>query len=79
MRIFFFAALMLLSLGSVAGVQNTGAGGKVPVFQVVPLESAIKFGVDASVKIQSTFEKWDATLTFASADNSRLLPRGRRS
>jgi|SRR6516165_1891414 len=35
----------------------------VPVFQITPVESTIKFGVQASVPIQGTFKKWDATLT----------------
>jgi len=40
----------------------------LPTFEVVPLDSAIKFSVKASVALQGTFEKWDAKLTFASAD-----------
>jgi polyisoprenoid-binding protein YceI len=34
----------------------------------VPTESKIKFAVKASVEIAGTFDKWDATLTFASPD-----------
>jgi len=60
--------MLLGALGSAAGAQGSGETDKVPVFQVMPLESAIKFGVDASVKLQGTFEKWDATLTFTSED-----------
>jgi polyisoprenoid-binding protein YceI len=40
----------------------------VPVFKITPVKSTIKFGVKASVPIEGTFDKWDATLTFASAD-----------
>ena len=36
----------------------------VPVFTITPLESSIKFDVDASVTIKGTFDKWNATLTF---------------
>jgi polyisoprenoid-binding protein YceI len=41
---------------------------QVPVFQVTPVQSAIKFNVKASVPIAGNFEKWSATLTFASPD-----------
>jgi polyisoprenoid-binding protein YceI len=34
----------------------------------VPVESSIKFGVLASVKIEGTFDKWDASLKFPSRD-----------
>jgi polyisoprenoid-binding protein YceI len=40
----------------------------VPVFKVNRAESKIKFSVEGSVAITGTFDKWDATLTFASAD-----------
>jgi polyisoprenoid-binding protein YceI len=40
----------------------------VPVFVITPAESSIKFDVEASVAIKGTFDKWDATLTFASPD-----------
>jgi polyisoprenoid-binding protein YceI len=38
----------------------------VPVTEVTPLESTIKFGVEASVPIRGTFKKWDATLKYTS-------------
>jgi polyisoprenoid-binding protein YceI len=41
---------------------------QVPVFQITPVESKIKFDVKASVEISGTFDKWDATLTFTSPD-----------
>jgi polyisoprenoid-binding protein YceI len=41
---------------------------QVPVFEITPVESAIKFNVKASVPITGHFEKWDATLTFTSPD-----------
>src|SRR6266849_2095007 len=43
---------------------------QVPVFVVTPEDSSIKFFVKASVAIQGTFDKWDATLTFTSPDVS---------
>ena len=40
----------------------------VPVFEIVPEESAIHFSVKASAPVDGTFGKWDATLTFKSSD-----------
>jgi len=42
----------------------------VPVFKVAPVESSIKFDVEASVAIEGKFNKWDASLTFTSPDVS---------
>jgi polyisoprenoid-binding protein YceI len=47
---------------------QTGEG--VPVFKVTPVESAIKFDVEASVAIEGKFDKWDASLTFKSPEVS---------
>jgi polyisoprenoid-binding protein YceI len=45
------------------------AQAQAPVFVLSPPpESTIKFNVKASVAIAGTFDKWDATLTFASPD-----------
>jgi polyisoprenoid-binding protein YceI len=38
----------------------------IPVFKITPVKSTIKFAVKASVAIEGTFDKWDATLTFTS-------------
>ncbi len=38
----------------------------VPVFQITPGQSTIKFDVKASVAIEGTFDKWEAALTFTS-------------
>jgi len=43
---------------------------QAPVFEFTPVESSIKFDVEASVAIKGTFDKWDATLTFTSPDVS---------
>jgi polyisoprenoid-binding protein YceI len=41
----------------------------IPVFQVAPPpDSKVTFNVKASVAIDGTFDKWDATLTFTAAD-----------
>jgi len=50
----------------IAAWEQGGAG--APAFKVVPVESSIKFGVLASVKIEGTFDKWDASLKFPSRD-----------
>ena len=39
----------------------------VPVFKITPVKSTIKFGVKASVPIEGTFDKWDATLVYTSS------------
>jgi polyisoprenoid-binding protein YceI len=59
-------ALLFFGLSPGAGAQEKANG--VPVFEVVPVESSIKFSVKASVAIQGTFDKWDARLRFASPD-----------
>jgi polyisoprenoid-binding protein YceI len=41
---------------------------QVPVFEITPGESSMKFDVEASVAIKGTFGKWDASLTFTSPD-----------
>jgi polyisoprenoid-binding protein YceI len=51
----------------VGRAQNTEG---VPVFKVTAVESSIKFHVDASVSIEGTFDKWEASLTFKSPDVS---------
>ena len=41
---------------------------QVPVYEVMTVESTIKFGVDSSVRIKGTFDKWNATMKFSSTD-----------
>ena len=41
---------------------------QAPVFVITPEDSTIKFFVKASVDLEGTFDKWDATLTFTSPD-----------
>ena len=41
---------------------------QAPVFEIIPVESSIKFDVEASVAIKGNFAKWDASLTFTSPD-----------
>jgi len=42
----------------------------VPAYKITPVMSKITFNVKASIPIAGTFEKWDATLAFTSADAS---------
>jgi len=41
---------------------------QVPVYEVTPGESTIKFGVESSVPIKGAFEKWNASMKFSSTD-----------
>ena len=41
---------------------------QVPVYEVTPEGSTIKFEVDASVPIKGTFDKWNASMKFSSTD-----------
>jgi polyisoprenoid-binding protein YceI len=43
---------------------------QVPVFEITPVDSTIKFDVEASVAIVGKFDKWDATITFTSPELS---------
>jgi len=47
---------------------HTPAPSLVPVFEVTPVHSNIKFQVKASVEIKGKFDDWGATLTFQSPD-----------
>jgi polyisoprenoid-binding protein YceI len=57
-------ALFLLAASLPAASQDPG----VPVFKISPQTGSIKFFVSSSVAIEGKFDKWDATLVFASAD-----------
>lgn len=43
---------------------------QAPIFEITPVDSWINFHVKATVKIAGKFDKWDATLTFASPDET---------
>jgi polyisoprenoid-binding protein YceI len=61
MRLAVLCLLVSTVLPSVSLAQD-----QVPVFKVTPEESDVKFFVKASVAIDGKFNKWEATLTFAS-------------
>jgi polyisoprenoid-binding protein YceI len=67
MKLAVMSASVLLSLLSLA-VLPTASQEKGPVFEFNKQESSMKFSVKASVAIEGTFEKWDATMTFPSTD-----------
>src|SRR5215468_1353048 len=56
----------LLSFALFASVAWTQAPTDIPVFKVTPVKSTIKFAVKASVPIEGTFQKWDASFTVTS-------------
>ena len=41
---------------------------QVPVFQVTPIQSSVRFNTTSSRPLAGNFNKWNATLTFASRD-----------
>ena len=60
--------LAVLCLLASAVLPSVSRAQVAPVFSITPANSSIKFFVKASVTIAGTFDKWDATLTFASPD-----------
>ena len=58
----FVASAVLLS------VSRAQAPDGVPVIKIMKEDSSIKFHVKASVAIDGTFDKWDATATMTSPD-----------
>jgi polyisoprenoid-binding protein YceI len=46
---------------------------QAPVFEIMPVQSSIKFHVKSSVTIAGKFDKWDAGLTFESPDETTGL------
>jgi polyisoprenoid-binding protein YceI len=60
--------LIALCLFASALIPSLSRAQDVPVFAITPVQSSIKFDVKASVPIGGTFDRWNATLTFASTD-----------
>ena len=59
-----FAVLCLVASAVLPSISQAQA----PVFAITPEESKVQFFVKASVALEGKFEKWEATLTFPSAD-----------
>ncbi|HET6176422.1 MAG TPA: YceI family protein [Candidatus Sulfotelmatobacter sp.] len=62
------AVVCFLASAVLPSLSQDPAPSEVPVFEITPVSSTIQFDVEASVAIKGTFDKWDATLTFTSAD-----------
>lgn len=60
------AGLCVLASALISPVTRAQAPAGVPVFEVRPVHSSIKFYVKSSVAIAGKFDKWDAALTFQS-------------
>ena len=65
--------LVAVCLLASALIPSLSRAQEAPVFAITPVESSIKFDVQATVAIDGTFDKWDATLTFASPDVSTAV------
>jgi polyisoprenoid-binding protein YceI len=65
-----FATLCLLVSAVFPFLIRAQAPEGVPVFKITREDSSIKFFVKASVALEGTFQKWDATVTFTSPDIS---------
>ena len=58
--------LLASALSPIMTQAQTSAG--LPVIKITKEDSSIKFNVKASVAIEGTFDKWDATITMTSLD-----------
>src|SRR6516164_3945258 len=67
MNIFARAVICASLLFLPKGIESQ-APTDIPVIQITKEDSTIRFSVKASVSIEGTFDKWDATLTFPSTD-----------
>jgi polyisoprenoid-binding protein YceI len=62
--------LSLLAALLSASVPRAQSSPRAPAYKIAPVMSKITFNVKASIPIEGTFEKWNATLTFTSTDAS---------
>jgi|SRR5215472_6816798 len=60
------AVIVLLPCVSFSSIGRAQTPAEVPTFKITPDKSTIKFVVKASIPIEGTFQKWDATFTVAS-------------
>jgi polyisoprenoid-binding protein YceI len=60
MRIAFLSTLIFSAMPAASNAQTA------PTFEVVPGQSTFKFFVKASMSVSGTFDRWNASLTFAS-------------
>jgi polyisoprenoid-binding protein YceI len=66
-RNLFVAVVCVVAAGIFPSVSRAQGA---PVFVITPETSTVKFSVKASVALEGTFQKWDATLVFTSPDLS---------
>src|SRR6516165_10512962 len=64
----FDKILVCTSLLCFAGNIRAQTAAGVPVFKIVTEDSSVRFAVKASVAIDGTFDKWEATITYPSRD-----------
>ena len=62
------AVLCFLASAVLSSVSRAQAPTEIPVIEITKEGSSIKFHVKASVAIDGTFDKWDATATMTSPD-----------
>jgi polyisoprenoid-binding protein YceI len=60
------SVLIVFLCVSFSSIGRAQAGAEVPTFKITPVKSTIKFTVKASVPIDGTFQKWDATFAVTS-------------
>src|SRR5215470_8545238 len=60
------AVIVLLPCVSFSSIGRAQTPAEVPTFKITLDKSTIKFAVKASVPIEGTFQKWDATFTVTS-------------
>jgi polyisoprenoid-binding protein YceI len=64
----FVMRLPVLCLVVACAMWCPASRAQVPVFQVTPIQSSIQFNTKSSRSLTGNFDKWNATLTFASSD-----------
>ena len=60
--------LPVICLVLLSAIMCAPSRAQVPVFQVTPIQSSIRFNTTSSRPLTGNFDKWNATLTFASRD-----------
>jgi polyisoprenoid-binding protein YceI len=65
---FFHAALVCVTLVFFGEGTEAQTPADVPVIQITKEGSSVRFAVKASVSIEGTFDKWEATITYPSRD-----------
>lgn len=60
--------LPVICLALVSAMLCLPSRAQVPVFQVTPIQGSIRFNTTSSRPLTGNFDKWNATLTFASRD-----------